>query len=230
MWDKTWQGAFDKAEMVDTIATMLLNGHSTVQILQIQHRLKRGLELLILAMGKELLTSFQTKSQEGFCNGKSKEIQSFFGKLLPPVLLRRLLPNNIAKQYPSMITMNWAGTAAIAEWIQCSQAMEANKHRFEISSKWWTMQKGKTILLVREQEATWQVVLAPVTMMTGFLEQTSSMDRFPIWVSGPLNQTPYVTATDKLAQILHYLALECTTQQRICGTCSSKSLTLLAQE
>ena len=39
-----------------------------------------------------------------------------------------------------------------------------------------------------------------------------------------------VTATDKLAQILHYLALECTTQQSICGTCSSKSLTLLAQE
>eukprot|EP00961_Rhodomonas_salina_P103069 1385971-Rhodomonas_salina.1 len=75
------------------------------------------------------------------------------------------------------------------------------------------MQKGKTILLVLEQEATWQVVFAPVTMMT-FLEQTSSEDRFPISISGPLNQTPssYVTATDKLAQILHYLALECTMQ------------------
>eukprot|EP00961_Rhodomonas_salina_P236688 3198667-Rhodomonas_salina.1 len=67
-------------------------------------------------------------------------------------------------------------------------------------------------------------------MMTGFLEQTSSTDRFPIRVSGPPNQTPYVMATDKLAQISHYLALECKTQRRICGTCSSKSLTLLAQE
>eukprot|EP00961_Rhodomonas_salina_P149181 2007947-Rhodomonas_salina.1 len=103
--------------------------------MQIQHGLKRGLERLIQAMGKERLTSFRTKSQEGFCNSKGKEIQSFFGKLLPPVLLRILLLNNIAKQYPSMITMNWAGAAAIAEWIQCSQAMEANKHRFETSSK-----------------------------------------------------------------------------------------------
>eukprot|EP00961_Rhodomonas_salina_P213583 2884371-Rhodomonas_salina.1 len=67
-------------------------------------------------------------------------------------------------------------------------------------------------------------------MMTGFLEQTSSTDRFPIRISGPQNQTPYVTATDKLAQISHYLALECTTQLRICRTCSSKSLTPLAQE
>eukprot|EP00961_Rhodomonas_salina_P084746 1138345-Rhodomonas_salina.1 len=37
MWDKTWQGAFDKVEMVDIIATMLANGHSTAQIMQIQH-------------------------------------------------------------------------------------------------------------------------------------------------------------------------------------------------
>eukprot|EP00961_Rhodomonas_salina_P304050 3941466-Rhodomonas_salina.1 len=121
-WDHVWQRAFlsSTPEEREHPASGLTAAHFK----GLRHSYMRGLDKLSKAMSVARLKDHKAYSQANIGVGRKKVIKRFFGKLAPPITLRRIYCKNPKKQYPGMLTTSLAGISAATTFAgpDCAQA------------------------------------------------------------------------------------------------------------
>ena len=153
----------------------------------------------------------------------AKEIARFLGKRSGRLELWGLLPAAEHRRYPSVLTLkgdDWRQNATRVFGEEVHELLEVACRR--PIGEWATLHGVKTnerLRICKGDHGTTQLQILPLVRLTDMVRDMIDTDRNTdiISILTAKDETPWTAATDKLAQMEYYYAIESTDGARRCG-------------